>query len=218
VILLAIDGVTEQAGIAVSRDDEIVLERSWEAGRNTAIEVPPAISEAMSAAGIAFSDLDAVVVGLGPGSYTGIRISVALAKGISVATGCDIIGVSTLEQIAFASASWTGPICAAMPVGADQIGIALFSGPSSDWTRVSDDTSYPRDALPALPSGTLVAGPASSALTRAGVIMASSEAGIPRPSCLLRIAMLAGRMHASGEVVPNYLRLSTPEERLRAVS
>ncbi len=60
----------------------------------------PLVSETLAEAGLKFSDLGAIAVGIGPGNFTGIRLSVAAARGLSLSLGIPAIGVSTLEALA----------------------------------------------------------------------------------------------------------------------
>ncbi len=62
--------------------------------------LPPLVAEMFSAAGVAFSDVGRVVVTTGPGAFTGVRVGVAFAKGLRIATGAVVIGVSSLECLA----------------------------------------------------------------------------------------------------------------------
>ena len=65
-----------------------------------ASELLPAIGEVMEAAGVRFSDLDAIAVGLGPGTFTGLRIGVATARALAKANDLPVRGVSSLEVLA----------------------------------------------------------------------------------------------------------------------
>lgn len=215
--LLALDAVTPHASVAVSCDGEIRYERTWLAGRNHASALPPILCESMTVSDLVFPDLDGVVVGIGPGSYTGIRIALALAKGIQAATGCTLLGISTLEQIAYGNAAWGGPICSAALLGRDRVGCALFQGSWQGWSRMTEDASYPLDALPSLSPGALVCGSGRTVFAAADVTYAPPQGDIPTAGDLLALAGRPGRIEqAANSFVPNYLRLSTPEERLVA--
>ncbi|WP_129713653.1 tRNA (adenosine(37)-N6)-threonylcarbamoyltransferase complex dimerization subunit type 1 TsaB [Pedobacter sp. SYP-B3415] len=98
--LLQIETATKVCSVAISTDGETryVLE---EEGQNLhASRLTPLIDEAMKAAGVTFSELDAVAVSKGPGSYTGLRIGVSTAKGLCYALDKPLIAVETLEMMA----------------------------------------------------------------------------------------------------------------------
>ena len=61
------------------------------------VRLPGIVGEAMDKAGCAFSDLAAIIVVAGPGSFTGVRVGVAYARGLAVATGAPAVGVTSLE-------------------------------------------------------------------------------------------------------------------------
>lgn len=99
--LLALDTAGEQAGVAVVDADGRVLARhGWLSRRRHTVELAPTVAEYLAQAGVAAAELGAVAVTLGPGSYTGLRIALALAKGIALAVGCPVVGIPTLDLVA----------------------------------------------------------------------------------------------------------------------
>lgn len=102
--LLALDTSTGVLTVALAANGEIVAERDSQAERNHSIKLLPEIDDMLKEAGIAPADLNAVAVGVGPGSYTGVRIGVTVAKTFAWALGIPVIGVSGLEALALAGA------------------------------------------------------------------------------------------------------------------
>jgi tRNA threonylcarbamoyladenosine biosynthesis protein TsaB len=94
-LTLAFDTATDVATSALVRDGEVLGERS---GR--AVSVLADADELLRAAGAAPSDLDLLAVGVGPGSFTGVRIGLATARGIGLALDLPVAGVSTLAALA----------------------------------------------------------------------------------------------------------------------
>jgi tRNA threonylcarbamoyladenosine biosynthesis protein TsaB len=97
--LLAIDTSTEQAGIALF-DGEQLAEMSWPGGRQQTTTVLPAIETLLARLGIDMSSVGAIAVATGPGSFTGLRVGLSLAKGYAIAGNCNVIGVPTLDVAA----------------------------------------------------------------------------------------------------------------------
>lgn len=99
-LLLNIDTATEHASVCISRDETVLgLVESTEQ-KNHASFVQPAIQQLVAQAGIELRDVDAVSVTAGPGSYTGLRVGLASAKGICYALARPLILVGTLEVMA----------------------------------------------------------------------------------------------------------------------
>lgn len=102
--LLAIDTSTSVLTVALSKDRSIVAERRSQAERNHSIKLLPQIDDMLKEAGVSPADLDAVAVGVGPGSYTGVRIGITVAKTFAWSLGIPVIGVSGLEALALGDA------------------------------------------------------------------------------------------------------------------
>ena len=94
-LTLAFDTATDVATSALVRDGEVLGERT---GR--AVSVLADADELLRAAGLTAADLDLLAVGVGPGSFTGVRIGLATARGIGLALDLPVAGVSTLEALA----------------------------------------------------------------------------------------------------------------------
>ena len=98
--LLHIETATQVCSVALSADGQVVeLRESNEKNIHSSV-LTVFIDEVMKQSGLAFRDLDAVVVSMGPGSYTGLRIGVSTAKGICYALDKPLIAISTLEAMA----------------------------------------------------------------------------------------------------------------------
>jgi len=95
--ILAFDTSAAHCAAALLVAGEIVWERVEDMGRGQAERLMPLLEEGLAEAGLSWRNLDAVAVGVGPGNFTGIRIAVAAARGLALATGKSAIGISTLQ-------------------------------------------------------------------------------------------------------------------------
>ena len=99
-LILNIDTATENAQVSLARDGHVLVLRQNNSQKDHAAFLHTAISELVHEAAIALQELDAVAVTAGPGSYTGLRVSMASAKGICYALKKPLICLSTLELLA----------------------------------------------------------------------------------------------------------------------
>jgi tRNA threonylcarbamoyladenosine biosynthesis protein TsaB len=99
-LLLALDTATDALSCVVARGGQVVGEAVSHDARPHARLVAVCMQQALEAAGISAKELQVVVVGAGPGSYTGLRIGVAAAKGFCHALGIPLIGASSLRGLA----------------------------------------------------------------------------------------------------------------------
>lgn len=96
--ILGLEFSSELRGVALLRDGRILAERSQTVGRHTlAIGMIDAV---LTEAGVVRGELDAIALGLGPGSYTGVRLSISVAQGWQLATGVRVVGVGSMAALA----------------------------------------------------------------------------------------------------------------------
>lgn len=101
-MILAIDTATDWVGLALHDGGSVLAEFGWRNRRTQTIELAPAVAQLWARAGLGPGDLSAIAVAIGPGSYTGLRVGLALAKGIALGQKLPLIGVPTLDIVAAA--------------------------------------------------------------------------------------------------------------------
>ena len=102
-MILAIDCSTPPSDIALLDDEEIIAEREGPFGRDTDAWIMAAVDEMMREARLGIGHLNAIAVTVGPGAFTGIRVGIATALGLSLGRACPTLGVSTLAAMAEAA-------------------------------------------------------------------------------------------------------------------
>jgi len=102
-VVAALDTSTAAMAMAIVRGDEVLGEVQSMAERNHSVEVVSKLKALMADCGITADTLDGIAVGRGPGSYTGMRIGVTVAKTLAWAWNKPIVGVSSLEALAYGS-------------------------------------------------------------------------------------------------------------------
>ncbi len=99
-VILAIDSATTRVVVAVGTTAGTVLDASdWPAGYRHGETLLPAIDDLLRRVAVGRAGLSAIVVGTGPGAFTGLRVGIATAKGLAHAIGCPIVGISTAEAL-----------------------------------------------------------------------------------------------------------------------
>ncbi len=98
--LIAFDTSAAHCAAALLLGDQVIT-RVDEMAKGQAEHLMPMLEEMLAAAGLGWRDLDAIGVGIGPGNFTGIRISVSAARGLALGLGKPAIGISTLQAQAF---------------------------------------------------------------------------------------------------------------------
>ncbi len=108
--LLAIDTALENCSVGVACGDNAPVVLSETIGRGHAEWLFGMIPAAMGEAGLSYDDLDRIAVTVGPGSFTGLRVGIAAARGLALVTGCPVVGIGTLAVIAERARDIAGPV------------------------------------------------------------------------------------------------------------
>ena len=99
-LILSIETGTDICSVALANDGELMALRESDEGRDHAKKVALFVDELLRETGVQPSDIDAIAVGKGPGSYTGLRIGVSFAKGMCYALGIPLIAIGSLDALA----------------------------------------------------------------------------------------------------------------------
>ncbi|MBX3481738.1 MAG: tRNA (adenosine(37)-N6)-threonylcarbamoyltransferase complex dimerization subunit type 1 TsaB [Caulobacter sp.] len=121
--LLAVDTCLDACSAALLDGEAVLAARSEPMPRGHQERLAPMVAELMAEAGLAFDQLDRVAATVGPGSFTGLRVGLAFAKGISQALSIPLIGVGSLPALA---AGRPGFVCAAIDARRGQIYLQAF--------------------------------------------------------------------------------------------
>lgn len=153
---------------AVIRGGEIVVARHHEMSRGQAEYLMPLLDETLTEAGIGWQDLSALGVGIGPGNFTGIRISVAAARGLALGLKVPAVGVSLLDAQAYGSA---GPVLSCLAAPRERVYLAGYNLPTDLAPQLValDDLfhDFATDLAPALDQGLTCIGTGAEAVAMA---------------------------------------------------
>jgi tRNA threonylcarbamoyladenosine biosynthesis protein TsaB len=214
--LLAIETSGSGCSVAVWRDGALVARRRVALDRGHAAALLPLVRDAMAdaaASGLAWHDLSAVGVTVGPGSFTGIRVGLAAARGFGLALGIPVLGVSSFEAIA-----WGVPAAAR---AGSALAVVIDSGRASRFLQAFDPqlralappvavelVALP-DALPAPPCLVAAAGPLPAAAAGARPIVA-----VVPDAAVVAVLVAARRACGGAFLPPSALYLRPPDASL----
>ncbi len=120
-ILLALDSATDLACVALYDGEQALAEVSWHSARRHTVELMPQVNSLCTLMGLTAANLSGVAVAIGPGSFTGIRVALSLAKGIAGARQLPLFGVSTLDAIAHPHRIQPLPVTALVQAGRGRV-------------------------------------------------------------------------------------------------
>ena len=126
-MVLALDTCLPVCSVALARDGEILGWLSEPTSRGHQERLAPMTRDLVAAAGLEFAALDRIGVTVGPGSFTGLRVGLAFAKGLAFALQRPCVGVGPLEALA-ASGEGGGPKAAVIDAGRGRVYLQLFDG------------------------------------------------------------------------------------------
>jgi tRNA threonylcarbamoyladenosine biosynthesis protein TsaB len=133
-VLLAVDTSTSQAGIALY-DGGVIAEEIWLAGRDHGRHLLPVIQQTMERLGRRPADLTAVAAARGPGSFTGLRVGLAVAQGLAIALQLPLYGIGSLDVLAAGLPPLDRPVRTVLAAGRGRFATSLFRWSQIRWVQ-----------------------------------------------------------------------------------
>ena len=137
--ILALECSAGPASAAVIEDGRIIASAFTNIRMTQSQTLLPMMKKMLDEKGISVSDIDALAISRGPGSFTGIRIGISAVKGLAAPNALPCYGVSTLRAIAENHRDFEGIISAVMDARCNQVYNALFKAESGKITRLTED-------------------------------------------------------------------------------
>ncbi|MFH1864609.1 MAG: tRNA (adenosine(37)-N6)-threonylcarbamoyltransferase complex dimerization subunit type 1 TsaB [Candidatus Eisenbacteria bacterium] len=125
-LILTIETSTPTERVAVVRDLSVLAEFTETVGRGHTEKLLGAVESVLSRASVRLHDLDAVVVSIGPGRFSGLRVGLATAKGLAAASGLPVAPVETLAALAESARPFAGLVCPMLDARRGEVYAALF--------------------------------------------------------------------------------------------
>ncbi len=217
-MILAIDTATRTISLALRDEHEIVAEQTWRSPDHHTTELSPHIDAMLKRARIAAADLAVIGVSLGPGSFTGLRIGLSVAKGLALAQPhLALVGVPTLDIVAAAQPHPEGVVqlCAVVQAGRGRVSAGFYQHEGGAWQAAGAPfIATWQDLINRLSRLTLVAGEIDPAGRAAlgehlkQVVVADPAGSLRRAGFLAEIAYRrwrAGQVDDPAGLAPVYL-------------
>ena len=227
-LILAFETSAKAASVALLEDGKLIGESYQNTGLTHSQTIMVMAEDLLKQCGKTAADVTAVAVAAGPGSFTGVRIGVAAAKGFAWGGELPCYGVSTLESMALSLGAWEGWICPVMDARRSQVYNSIFRVHCGECTRVREDRAISLQDLgqdlQTLDGPVFLVGDGSilcynSLLESVPALVLPPEHRMHQRAsgvALAAAAQIAAGVPGDGAaLVPNYLRLSQAErERL----
>jgi tRNA threonylcarbamoyladenosine biosynthesis protein TsaB len=219
-IILALDTSTQTVGIALYDGLQVLSEAAWTSRDHHTAELAPAVSDLLRRCRITVSQLGALAVALGPGSFTGLRIGLALAKGLALVRNIPMVGIPTLDVLAEAQPRCGLPMAAVLRAGRGRLAVGWYVlDPDRPLTCERIEVLTAAELTQKIQSPTWICGELSEAerrllaRKRKNVVLASPALSLRRAGYLAELGWQrwqAGQVDNPTELSPIYLHYNEP--------
>ena len=216
-MLLAIDSATRKIGIALYDGIEVRHEAVWHSRNYHTVELAPAIESALTQIGIGVKDLEAIAVTIGPGSYTGLRIGAAVAKGLALSLRLPLIAIPTFHVLAAAQPVQEDfRLAVVLEAGRKRLSIGWYKAKDGVWVLAGEpDLLMPAEFSKKIRKPTIICGELDEELRkilgrkRKNAVLVSPAQSLRRPAFLAELAWerwQAGEVDDPDTLAPYYMQ------------
>lgn len=225
--ILGIDSSAKSASVAVTDNGKILSSFYINTGLTHSQTLMPMLDSALKCASLKVEDLDLIAVNKGPGSFTGIRIGVATAKGLADTKNIKTVGISTLESMAYNLKMNDCIAVAVMDARCDQVYTAFFRISNGSVSRLIDDCAVAiselKEMLKKYGETLILVGDGADICYKAlhteipNILIASETNKYQNATgvCLAAEDKNSDEYISSKELIPEYLRLPQAERELK---
>ncbi len=221
-IILTIQTASPGGSLAITDGERLLAEINLDIRKTPTEWLLQSIEDLLTKADLAKDALDAIGVVVGPGSFTGLRVGMATAKGLSLATGCPLLGISSLRCLAMQLPFTSLPVCVMLDARKQEVYAALFSWqggyphpvakervikPEILLSEITDETLF-------VGNGALVYRPLIVRQLAERAHFAPAFLNLPRAAAAAALALhewQSGRTFSADELMPSYLRPTEAE-------
>lgn len=219
-MLMALDTSTRTVGLALYAGGQVLSESIWASRDHHTVELAPAVAEMLKKTGKQVTELQALAVALGPGSFTGLRIGLALAKGLALARRLELVGIPTLDALAVAQPVSAATLAAVLKAGRGRLAVSWYQAEGETWQSLKKiEVLTPQELSQSIQTPTLVCGELDEeerqmlSRKRKNIILASPAQSLRRPSFLAELAWKrwqSGQVDDAATLAPLYIHYNEP--------
>jgi tRNA threonylcarbamoyladenosine biosynthesis protein TsaB len=219
-MLLAVDTSTRTVGLALYDGVHVLYELAWTSRDFHTVELAPAVASMLERSDQDASGLQAVAVATGPGSFTGLRIGLALAKGLALVRHIPIIGIPTLDFLAAAQPVIDVPMAAVLRAGRGRLAVGWYAASDGSWLSSAPiEVLTPKELSLRIHTPTLICGELNEderrrlGRKRKNVLLATPAQSLRRPGFLAELGwqrLEAERFDDPVTLSPIYLHYNDP--------
>lgn len=218
-MILALDTSTSQIGLALYDGSRVVAEHLWVSKARHTTELAPAVTQMFSQASVDISQVAAIGVAIGPGSFTSLRVGLAFAKGLAMSRSLPLVGIPSLDILA-AQVTVSGlPLACVLAAGRGRLAFSLYHAHENGWRadgnlRVTTAEAVAAEvSSPIFLTGELTAAERQILSKNEKIMLASPAAAARRPGILAELAFRRwelGQTDPVASLAPIYLHIGDP--------
>jgi len=200
--ILALEFSSDKRSVAIARNGSVFSETVETGGRSTAAFTM--IERVLKEAKLDREDIETIAVGLGPGSYTGIRAAIALAEGWKLARNVNVTGVSSVAAIVSVAQTESifGPVSVVVNAQRGEFYCATYDIAETAWTEIAPLKILSQEQVLSLSQGLVIIGPEAPKFAEGRLVF-------PAASALAKLAAIQTEFPATEQLEPIYLRETT---------
>ena len=217
-MLLVLDTSTAQVGMALYDGTQVLSELFWNSRAHHTAELAPVLASFLARTGVKMDEVKALGVALGPGSFTSLRVGLALAKGLALARHLPMIGIPTLDILTAAQPIRDLPLAAVLQAGRGRLAVGWYRASENGWQAQGPATLTTAEALAqSISAPTIVCGELSAeerqrlARKHKNIILPSPARCVRHPGFLAELAWVRwqeGKVDAAGSLALIYLHVA----------
>jgi tRNA threonylcarbamoyladenosine biosynthesis protein TsaB len=219
-MLLALDTSTPQIGIALYDGARVLAEHLWVSKARHTVELAPAVAQMLAQTGTDISQVAAVGVAIGPGSFTSLRVGLAFGKGLAMSRTLPLVGIPSLDILAAQVAvDASRSLACVLAAGRGRLALGWYVASEDGWQAAGSPLVTTAEAVaaqvssPTFLTGELTAAERQILSKNEQISLATPASATRRPGVLAELAFRrwqAGQTDPAASLAPIYLHIGDP--------